>query len=404
MSLFQEFCEDPVSFLSPERQEPIFDNTDPTNSLPDSMLLNEQDRSFSHPLLNGFQGTADLPFPHLQPIHQFDHHRQQFFFQDLPQQQYQQQEIYFTNKHQRFQTSHPLSVYQQDGFHVMNPGGGLFQLNNSHNYLEQQYASPQMQMHYQQQQHLGHYGSPIDRSDSIYSRSDSTYSNFSVAPAMYNTDISRRPSLRPESFLDAHHANAFCSEEPRLFDHSHSSRFSSPFPEQAPLVETIQGPETTPLPESTTHHHAFPAILIKFPVSRSNSDATLRSPVLSPIKRSSSVAAASKSPSPATPPSPPPAATTAKTPALPPARRVGGSTKKRLSLLPEQVEVLNDCFAKCRFLNPGQAVELSELLGMTPVQVRIWFQNKRAYKKRKGYRRSKQARGERNDDEDEEDE
>ncbi|KAI8610460.1 hypothetical protein BC830DRAFT_1084731 [Chytriomyces sp. MP71] len=68
-------------------------------------------------------------------------------------------------------------------------------------------------------------------------------------------------------------------------------------------------------------------------------------------------------------------------------RGVGGSKHKRHTLDVEQAERLNQCFAESRFLKPNQAVELSAELRMTPTQIKIWFQNKRAYGKRKGYRR-----------------
>ncbi|KAJ3294569.1 hypothetical protein HDU79_010771 [Rhizoclosmatium sp. JEL0117] len=67
--------------------------------------------------------------------------------------------------------------------------------------------------------------------------------------------------------------------------------------------------------------------------------------------------------------------------------RVGGTSKKRHTLDTSQSDILNQCFQSHRFLRPGQAKELSEQLGMTTTQVKIWFQNKRAYGKRKGYKR-----------------
>ncbi|KAJ3249476.1 hypothetical protein HDU78_000001 [Chytriomyces hyalinus] len=70
--------------------------------------------------------------------------------------------------------------------------------------------------------------------------------------------------------------------------------------------------------------------------------------------------------------------------------RVGGtikSQKKRYTLSEEQALTLKACFEENRFLQPNQATELAVKVGMSATQVKIWFQNRRAYGKRKGYRR-----------------
>ncbi|KAJ3408938.1 hypothetical protein HDU80_003902 [Chytriomyces hyalinus] len=70
--------------------------------------------------------------------------------------------------------------------------------------------------------------------------------------------------------------------------------------------------------------------------------------------------------------------------------RVGGtikSQKKRYTLSEEQAKTLKACFEENRFLQPNQATELAVKVGMSATQVKIWFQNRRAYGKRKGYRR-----------------
>ncbi|KAJ3118887.1 hypothetical protein HK100_000521 [Physocladia obscura] len=56
--------------------------------------------------------------------------------------------------------------------------------------------------------------------------------------------------------------------------------------------------------------------------------------------------------------------------------------KKRHILQEWETEILNKCFEQNQFLQSVQASELSAQLGMTVNQVRIWFQNKRAYVKR----------------------
>ncbi|KAJ3347778.1 hypothetical protein HDU83_001830 [Entophlyctis luteolus] len=56
--------------------------------------------------------------------------------------------------------------------------------------------------------------------------------------------------------------------------------------------------------------------------------------------------------------------------------------KKRHILQDWETEILNKCFEQNQFLQANKAQELSAQLGMTVNQVRIWFQNKRAYVKR----------------------
>ncbi|KAJ3202933.1 Homeobox protein DLX-4 [Entophlyctis luteolus] len=56
--------------------------------------------------------------------------------------------------------------------------------------------------------------------------------------------------------------------------------------------------------------------------------------------------------------------------------------KKRHILQDWETEILNKCFEQSQFLQSNKAQELSAQLGMTVNQVRIWFQNKRAYVKR----------------------
>ncbi|KAJ3237870.1 hypothetical protein HDU81_008779 [Chytriomyces hyalinus] len=70
--------------------------------------------------------------------------------------------------------------------------------------------------------------------------------------------------------------------------------------------------------------------------------------------------------------------------------RVGGTTKnqrKRYTLSEQQAKTLKACFDENMFLQPNQATELAVKVGMSASQVKIWFQNRRAYSKRKGYRR-----------------
>ncbi|KAI8840127.1 hypothetical protein BJ741DRAFT_598019 [Chytriomyces cf. hyalinus JEL632] len=70
--------------------------------------------------------------------------------------------------------------------------------------------------------------------------------------------------------------------------------------------------------------------------------------------------------------------------------RVGGtikSQKNRYTLSEQQAKTLKACFEENRFLQPNQAAELAVKVGMSATQVKIWFQNRRAYSKRKGYRR-----------------
>ncbi|KAI8835804.1 hypothetical protein BJ741DRAFT_606994 [Chytriomyces cf. hyalinus JEL632] len=86
-------------------------------------------------------------------------------------------------------------------------------------------------------------------------------------------------------------------------------------------------------------------------------------------------------------------------------RRVGGTSKKRHTLGEDQADILKSCFEENRFLQPNQASELAATLGMSETQVKIWFQNRRAYGKRKGYRRKSRSgasRGQHDDDDDEE--
>ncbi|KAJ3391684.1 hypothetical protein HDU80_010994 [Chytriomyces hyalinus] len=88
-------------------------------------------------------------------------------------------------------------------------------------------------------------------------------------------------------------------------------------------------------------------------------------------------------------------------------RRVGGTSKKRHTLGEDQADILKSCFEENRFLQPNQASELAATLGMSETQVKIWFQNRRAYGKRKGYRRksrSAASRSQHNDDDDDEEE
>ncbi|KAJ3024450.1 UNVERIFIED_CONTAM: hypothetical protein HDU68_008159 [Siphonaria sp. JEL0065] len=56
--------------------------------------------------------------------------------------------------------------------------------------------------------------------------------------------------------------------------------------------------------------------------------------------------------------------------------------KKRHILKEWETEILNLAFEENQFLQTNQATQLAERLGMTPNQVRIWFQNRRAYVKR----------------------
>ncbi|KAJ3027545.1 UNVERIFIED_CONTAM: hypothetical protein HDU68_003631, partial [Siphonaria sp. JEL0065] len=63
-------------------------------------------------------------------------------------------------------------------------------------------------------------------------------------------------------------------------------------------------------------------------------------------------------------------------------RRRGGGVHKRHTLTADQADVLITCFEKQRFLQPNQAQTLANLLGMTPTQIKIWYQNRRAYGKR----------------------
>ncbi|KAI9351179.1 hypothetical protein BDR26DRAFT_890864 [Obelidium mucronatum] len=71
-------------------------------------------------------------------------------------------------------------------------------------------------------------------------------------------------------------------------------------------------------------------------------------------------------------------------------RRIGGTTLKRHTLSISQNDLLVGCFNDHKFLRPGQADELAEKLDMTPTQIKIWYQNRRAYGKRnkKGTRSS----------------
>ncbi|KAJ3227038.1 hypothetical protein HDU81_006970 [Chytriomyces hyalinus] len=84
-------------------------------------------------------------------------------------------------------------------------------------------------------------------------------------------------------------------------------------------------------------------------------------------------------------------------------RRVGGTSKKRHTLAEDQADLLKACFEENRFLQPKQASKLAAMLGMSETQVKIWFQNRRAYGKRKGYRRKSRAgtsRGQHDEEED----
>ncbi|KAJ3005917.1 UNVERIFIED_CONTAM: hypothetical protein HDU68_004354 [Siphonaria sp. JEL0065] len=74
-----------------------------------------------------------------------------------------------------------------------------------------------------------------------------------------------------------------------------------------------------------------------------------------------------------------------------PVRRTGSSKKsssagvlgKKRHILKEwETEILNVAFEENQFLQTNQAAQLAERLGMTPNQVRIWFQNRRAHVKR----------------------
>ncbi|KAJ3024449.1 UNVERIFIED_CONTAM: hypothetical protein HDU68_008158 [Siphonaria sp. JEL0065] len=64
-------------------------------------------------------------------------------------------------------------------------------------------------------------------------------------------------------------------------------------------------------------------------------------------------------------------------------RRRGGSVHKRHTLTADQADVLITCFERQRFLQPNQAQDLANRLGMTTTQIKIWYQNRRAYGKRK---------------------
>ncbi|KAJ3250308.1 hypothetical protein HDU77_006789, partial [Chytriomyces hyalinus] len=62
-----------------------------------------------------------------------------------------------------------------------------------------------------------------------------------------------------------------------------------------------------------------------------------------------------------------------------------GSTmgvKKRHILKERETKMLNEVFESTRFLQASQAAELAAKMGMTVTQIRIWFQNKRAFVKR----------------------
>ncbi|KAJ3240118.1 hypothetical protein HDU81_004538 [Chytriomyces hyalinus] len=63
----------------------------------------------------------------------------------------------------------------------------------------------------------------------------------------------------------------------------------------------------------------------------------------------------------------------------------GSSTmgvKKRHILKERETKMLNEVFESTRFLQASQAAELAAKMGMTVTQIRIWFQNKRAFVKR----------------------
>ncbi|KAI8827891.1 hypothetical protein BJ741DRAFT_628567 [Chytriomyces cf. hyalinus JEL632] len=56
--------------------------------------------------------------------------------------------------------------------------------------------------------------------------------------------------------------------------------------------------------------------------------------------------------------------------------------KKRHILKERETKLLNVVFESTRFLQASQAAELAAKMGMTVTQIRIWFQNKRAFVKR----------------------
>ncbi|KAJ3388124.1 hypothetical protein HDU80_011773 [Chytriomyces hyalinus] len=56
--------------------------------------------------------------------------------------------------------------------------------------------------------------------------------------------------------------------------------------------------------------------------------------------------------------------------------------KKRHILKERETKMLNEVFESTRFLQASQAAELAAKMGMTVTQIRIWFQNKRAFVKR----------------------
>ncbi|KAJ3060489.1 hypothetical protein HDU98_003534 [Podochytrium sp. JEL0797] len=113
------------------------------------------------------------------------------------------------------------------------------------------------------------------------------------------------------------------------------------------------------------------------------SDSDVASPTPTLTRAPSSTAARSKSES-KTPPSPvySPRKTSPTHKRSSSAASGDRPAKKRHILHDSETEVLNKCFEKHPFLHTTQALELSERLGMTVNQVRIWFQNKRAYAKR----------------------
>ena len=60
-----------------------------------------------------------------------------------------------------------------------------------------------------------------------------------------------------------------------------------------------------------------------------------------------------------------------------------GSTRKKLRLSKEQSAFLEESFKEHNTLNPKQKLALAKQLGLTPRQVEVWFQNRRARTKLK---------------------
>ncbi|KAJ3069879.1 hypothetical protein HDU99_002817 [Rhizoclosmatium hyalinum] len=81
-------------------------------------------------------------------------------------------------------------------------------------------------------------------------------------------------------------------------------------------------------------------------------------------------------------PAPPSITTTSSSRSSKKSSSASQGTKKRHILQEWETEVLNKCFEQNQFLVSEQAKDLSARLGMTVNQVRIWFQNKRAFVKR----------------------